>query len=38
MGCTTVQGFWVSRPLRPEDLPAWLDARTGNRPLRMISG
>ena len=38
MGCTIVQGFWVSRPLRPEDLPAWLDARTGNRPLRMISG
>ncbi|WP_084861044.1 putative bifunctional diguanylate cyclase/phosphodiesterase [Salibaculum halophilum] len=38
MGCTTVQGFWVSRPLRPADLPAWLEARSANRPLRMISG
>ncbi|HKL68459.1 putative bifunctional diguanylate cyclase/phosphodiesterase [Salibaculum sp.] len=38
MGCTTVQGFWVSRPLRPEDLPAWLRARSTTPPLRMISG
>lgn len=38
MGCTTVQGYWISRPLRPEDLSGWLAAQQVGPALRMISG
>lgn len=31
MGCTTVQGFWISRPLHPEDLHHWLPATNDHR-------
>ncbi|ROT98998.1 putative bifunctional diguanylate cyclase/phosphodiesterase [Histidinibacterium lentulum] len=27
MGCPTIQGFWLSRPLAEADVFAWLDAR-----------
>ncbi|WP_217810060.1 putative bifunctional diguanylate cyclase/phosphodiesterase [Salibaculum griseiflavum] len=38
MGCTAVQGYWISRPLSAEDLPGWLAAQKIGPALRMISG
>jgi EAL domain-containing protein (putative c-di-GMP-specific phosphodiesterase class I) len=31
LGCDTVQGYWVSRPLPPAELDEWL---AGLRPFR----
>ena len=27
LGCDVMQGYYVSRPLMPEDVPRWLSAR-----------
>jgi diguanylate cyclase (GGDEF)-like protein/PAS domain S-box-containing protein len=31
LGCDTIQGYWLSRPLPPEQLRAWFDAAADGR-------
>ncbi len=32
-GCDEIQGYWLSRPFPPEDLPAYIEAHHASRPL-----
>ena len=34
MGCDTVQGFLLSRPMPPEDIPAWVKESVWTKSVR----
>jgi diguanylate cyclase (GGDEF)-like protein len=36
LGCTFVQGFYISRPMPGDAMPAWMATRTPPRPLRSL--
>ena len=36
LGCDTVQGYWLSRPLPPAELGEWLVARPRHRRGRRV--
>jgi len=34
LGCDTIQGYYVSKPLSTKDFTAWMVARKAREPLR----